>query len=81
MSKDNNDKADDVEDVKGDEDVVKSSESINSNQPTSDQIELHFKFKIFNFIGLLWFSLLWKVYDGVVAKKIKVRTQWFQMKK
>ena len=31
MSKDNNDKADDVEDVKGDEDVVKSSESINSN--------------------------------------------------
>ena len=31
MSKDNNDKADDVEVVKGDEDVVKSSESINSN--------------------------------------------------
>ena len=31
MNKDDDDKADDVEDVKGDEDVVKSSESINSN--------------------------------------------------
>ena len=31
MNKDDKDKADDVEDVKGDEDVVESSESINSN--------------------------------------------------
>ena len=40
MSKDNNDKADDVEDVKGDEDVVKSSESINSREGQINPLQI-----------------------------------------